>query len=203
MFDIFGALMIENIPEDILPLFSNINQELKKHDFTITLITYCDDLVSTEVILSKSTTGDEKPYRFFKSGDDINFDYEVGNAGEQRVTVADVLLSSWQMITGTYIESTKNLALYLDGVFQDDITGSYSVADNLDERLTIGANWDEGVLEYSSFFDGKIDETRISNTNRSAAWLKATYNTLWDSLLTYGDEETAEVPNVIFIFQNY
>ena len=37
---------------------------------------------------------------------------------------------------------------------------------------------------------GIISETRISETNRSAAWVKATYNTLWDTLLTYGSEET-------------
>jgi len=36
-----------------------------------------------------------------------------------------------------------------------------------------------------------MDEVRISNATRSAAWMKATYNSLWDTLLTYGDEESA------------
>jgi len=39
-------------------------------------------------------------------------------------------------------------------------------------------------------FDGDIDELHFSNSvARSAAWIKATYNSLWDTLLTYGDEE--------------
>ena len=33
-------------------------------------------------------------------------------------------------------------------------------------------------------FQGIIDEVRISSTARSAAWIKATYNSLWDSLIT-------------------
>jgi len=41
------------------------------------------------------------------------------------------------------------------------------------------------------YFNGLIDEARVSNTNRSAAWIKGTYNTLNDSLLTYGSESLA------------
>jgi hypothetical protein len=37
--------------------------------------------------------------------------------------------------------------------------------------------------------NGLMDEVRISSVARSDAWIKATYNSLWDSLLTYGDEE--------------
>ena len=39
-------------------------------------------------------------------------------------------------------------------------------------------------------WDGVMSEIRISSAARSAAWIKATYNTLWDTLLTYGSEET-------------
>lgn len=36
---------------------------------------------------------------------------------------------------------------------------------------------------------GIIDEVRISNTVRSASWMKATYKTLYDTLLTHGEPE--------------
>jgi len=53
-------------------------------------------------------------------------------------------------------------------------------------------------------FFGIIDEVRISGTNRSDAWIKATYNSLWDSLLTYGSEETKpSVTNIMFMFSNF
>ena len=47
-----------------------------------------------------------------------------------------------------------------------------------------------------------IDEVRISSAERTAAWLKATYNSLWDSLLTYGSEETSEEDNAILFGTN-
>jgi len=40
------------------------------------------------------------------------------------------------------------------------------------------------------YFNGLIDEVRISNVARSADWIKATYYSLNNSLLTYGAEET-------------
>ena len=56
----------------------------------------------------------------------------------------------------------------------------------------------------SYFAKGIIDEVRISLTKRATAWLKATYNSLWDTLLTYGSEETeAVVTNVMFMFSNF
>jgi len=39
------------------------------------------------------------------------------------------------------------------------------------------------------FFKGIIDEVRISQSIRTAAWTKGTYNSLWDTLLTYGSEK--------------
>ncbi|MBW2632475.1 MAG: hypothetical protein JRC90_12110 [Deltaproteobacteria bacterium] len=45
--------------------------------------------------------------------------------------------------------------------------------------------WDLGLYP----IDGKMDEIRMSYTVRSAAWIKATYNSLWGTLLTYGSEE--------------
>ena len=189
--------------DDYIMASHDVSISFDASNFTLEILTYCDDLAATEVILSKSTTTAEKPYRMFKSDDDLHLDYEVGDASEQRVTVANVLLSGWQYIAGTYIESSKNLALYLNGAYQDDITGSYSVADNLDERLTIGANWDDTASAYGLPFEGKIDEVRISSTNRVAAWIKATCNSLWDTLLTYGSEEASEEDNAIFFGMNF
>ena len=50
-----------------------------------------------------------------------------------------------------------------------------------------------------------LDEMRISSSARSAAWIAATYDSLWDTLLTYGDEETSEatVDNAIFFGMNF
>ena len=40
------------------------------------------------------------------------------------------------------------------------------------------------------YFNGLIDEVRISDTARSPAWIKASYNSENDTLLTYGAMES-------------
>jgi len=44
----------------------------------------------------------------------------------------------------------------------------------------------------ATYFAGLIDEVRISSTDRSAAWLKATYYTYWDDLLVFSTPETED-----------
>ena len=48
----------------------------------------------------------------------------------------------------------------------------------------------------AEWFDGDIDEVRISNIVRSAAWRKATYYSLWDSLITFGNQEINQEINI-------
>ena len=45
----------------------------------------------------------------------------------------------------------------------------------------------------NEYFNGLIDEVRISNIARSAAWIKASYNSENDTLLTYGAEENTVI----------
>lgn len=42
---------------------------------------------------------------------------------------------------------------------------------------------------YVDFWDGRLDEVRISNTARSDAWIRASYESGRDDLLDYGSEE--------------
>ena len=66
--------------------------------------------------------------------------------------------------------------------------------------LAIGSR---SVTNSSYVLDGTMDEIRISDSVRTDAWIKATYNSLWDSLLTYGSEETGEEDNAIFFGTNF
>jgi hypothetical protein len=78
----------------------------------------------------------------------------------------------------------------------DNRTGSFTPASN---TTTLLSGYDGG--NYTLHLTGQIDEFRVSvATARSAAWSKATYNSLWDTLLTYGSEETpsAEEDNAVF-----
>lgn len=69
-------------------------------------------------------------------------------------------------------------------------TGALTYGSEAGELLTIGANtsgYNNATRGY--FFEGKIEEVRLSNTARNDAWRKATYYALFDNLLTYGVRE--------------
>lgn len=53
-------------------------------------------------------------------------------------------------------------------------------------QLAIGK---EGAANLN-YLDGRIDEVRISNTTRSAAWVRASYESERDHLLNFENEET-------------
>jgi len=79
-----------------------------------------------------------------------------------------------------YVNATEyGVAVAYNGTIKNSATASY-----IGKDTTAGRYW-----------SGLIDEVRISSTNRSTAWIKATYNSLWDTLLTYGSEETEGWPH--------
>ena len=88
--------------------------------------------------------------------------------------------------------------MYIDGAVQTE-TDTLSGAIDIESKLYIGS-----YINLAQNYAGIMDEVRISNIARSAAWLKATYNTLWDTLLTYGSQEPpAEETNAIFFGMNF
>jgi len=94
--------------------------------------------------------------------------------------------------TGTYTHvavgfdasDQLEVKLYINGELS--IEGSLDGSiDSTNSALLIG---DRGPNIHH--FDGIIEEVRISNTERSAAWIKASYESSKDTMLTFGNEET-------------
>jgi hypothetical protein len=48
------------------------------------------------------------------------------------------------------------------------------------------------VGTYYPVFDGQLSEVRVSSFVRSASWVKATYNALFDTFVTWSEVETYE-----------
>jgi hypothetical protein len=57
-------------------------------------------------------------------------------------------------------------------------------ADDLDVDFMIGHEW------IDRYFNGAMDEVRISDIAREPAWLKATFETVRDHFVSYGDQES-------------
>lgn len=69
--------------------------------------------------------------------------------------------------------------------------GSPIAIGNFTEVATLG-RYIGSSRSLGHFADGIISEVRISTVKRTAAWINATYEGLWDNLLTFGVEEEEE-----------
>jgi len=98
--------------------------------------------------------------------------------------------NNWHYTVITINRTTEEGKAYWDGELKktDTITqGSDLYNDGTPTRIGRLGQYSEGP----HYMDGWIDEVRISNIARSAAWIKASYYSGDDNLLTYGSEETA------------
>jgi len=104
-------------------------------------------------------------------------------------------VDTWYYQVGTWHQDIDRHRIYVDG--EQDGT---EISDGDDmysdpHHYSIGARHNAGT-SWVGWFDGIIDEVRISNTNRSAAWIKASYHSQNDSLISWGSEETPVQPSV-------
>lgn len=95
---------------------------------------------------------------------------------------------SWALNTTFYIAGTYNSIgligdLFVDNVKETLTTNNYDSMAGGTNSLAIAAS----TAAY--LFPGIIDEVRISNVVRSDAWIKATYYSNWDGLVTFEFEE--------------
>ncbi|MDP8231020.1 MAG: LamG-like jellyroll fold domain-containing protein [Candidatus Gorgyraea atricola] len=98
--------------------------------------------------------------------------------------------TDWYYVTAVYNSSTDK-KLYVNGSFAVDLTTSVTYSSNVD-RFSIGRQGDNTPKDY---LNGIIDEVRISNTNRPAAWIKAAYYSEDDNLVSWGSEVANSVPS--------
>jgi len=100
-------------------------------------------------------------------------------------------LDKWHYIVGVYDGS--NLAIFVDGSVQDTelIQGTLH-SSNVD--YVISSYYNNGGIhgDSSTYFDGKIDEVRISSIVRNAEWISTEYKNQNNPLgfLSFGPEET-------------
>ena len=144
--------------------------------------------LASRSIISKTDTKlepDRKSYNLhLRSDGKLNFGVSSGTwfpSGKSISALTDdelVTLSTWQHIVVVVDLITKNFTYYYNGVEKDctvttkGTPPSYFYDIYLDERL--GKSSPESSGPY--FFDGSMDEVRISKTCRSKDWILTQYN---------------------------
>ena len=167
-------------------------------------------------------TGDMTWSAVFKTSDSVNNTYLYSNyenngdrvefrvyAGKMRLIVRDdadsvrrdgsttVSDDVFHQITAVYTGGVSpTINYYLDGNIDN---GSYDTQTLSNGNIVPGGTYDYiGMRGASSdYFPGIIDEVCISNIARSAAWIKATYYSDWNDLVTFNYYGT-----ITFIFSN-
>jgi hypothetical protein len=102
------------------------------------------------------------------NGSVIRFAIQSGGVGYfDTATILSV--NNWYYVVGTYNSATNALNVFINGSLDANSgTGVGGLVSSTDP-VYIGNSG-------SNFFTGTIDESRISNTARSADWITAEYN---------------------------
>ena len=155
--------------------------------FTVEAWAKVSDNNNRQIVGTRSPNECSFDFKFI-SGNKIHGD--IGNGSKWITITADASfsysLNTWYHIV--YVVTTTGYTIYANG--NQVGSGSYSsttpIFSDANHKITIGAYLGSPPSEY---FYGTIDEVRISNTARSAAWIKASYNSENNSLVSYGSEE--------------
>jgi len=113
-------------------------------------------------------------------------------AGWWKTINAVIPINAWSMLTVSYNSSaTANDPIFYVNGEPVAITETQTPAGTV--KTDAANNMRLGIYDAVNAYDGVEDEIQISTVIRTPAWIKAEYNSLWDTLFTYGDEETTGI----------
>ena len=119
------------------------------------------------------------------------------HTGELQPDTPTATAGEFRHVAGTFNKAEGRVKLYVNGVevgnWQNNAWKQNLIVDATKSFYLGGTNTN------TNLFDGKLDEMRISNAERSAAWIKASYETERDHLLDWGSEETEIPPSGILV----
>jgi len=176
-------------------------------EITLEIVAKTDDIsTDARTYLSKRNLTNRQNYALrmgysvgapFQGIDHLDFVYDCrDDSGDAHTYESDsniITTGSYQFFAFSFTYGTAGSAsIYLNGVSS---SGSWITGDGTETPAASSADLAIGRMRASvagGETDGTVDEVRISSSVRSAAWIKATYNSLWDSLVTFGGGTPAD-----------
>lgn len=192
---------------DYINLGTSSTLQPESGSFTVEAVAKTSDVTAYRAILECREGGSGEGWKIFYgiTTGEIRWSCE-DHDGNGAAANADTDCSDgeYHHVVGIRDVSEDELTVFLDGAEDvTPVTDTTVSTVNSGIDLLMGCNYDSSGFWYNDV----IDEVRISKTRRTNAWINATYNSLWDTLLTYGDEETEEaveaVDNAIFFSCNF
>ena len=154
--------------------------EFPKEDVTVEFWLYQRAYGSPVSYITKRTSGSDGLMFFMSTGNKLFFDWGDGTSNHRWNIEYIPPLNEWVHLTIT--RDVNGRYLYVNGNLYSSTTdpgGPIPEANTSKIMLmrdTIGSHY---------YVNGLIDEVRVSNVARSAAWLKASYNSGNDTLVAY------------------
>ena len=115
----------------------------------------------------------------------------LGYANELTTPASAYADNAWHHLVVTFDGSA--MKLYLDSVEKNSKSTTLNTGTS---NLNIGRS-----ITVSNYYNGTLDEVRISGVARSSAWIKASYYSGNNSLVSYGNEEG--IDNAVFFGCNF
>jgi len=144
-----------------------------------------ETLVSWERVFNKGIVGTYQGYSFLVGETNFLVQLYIGTSLQQKQTAHGMSTGTFYYIAATYDGSA--IRVYKDGSLLQEWTGlSGNLIHNTSEPLYLGRHPSAG-----EYLDAVADECRISSVARTGPWIKASYHSGNDSLVSYGSEETA------------
>jgi len=105
---------------------------------------------------------------------------------------------TWYYVAAVFDTSANTTSFYVDSTSQSGGANNNIGLGNETNKFYLGTRSD---FVGTAFLKGYIDEVRLSNTARSAAWIKASYYSGMGTLLTFGSEERGNTAPTIGEFE--
>jgi len=115
------------------------------------------------------------------------------------ISINKIIVSQSQQISIT-VDSSDNYVFYINGQQNGSGTLPKSLITNSNNLLRIARSQDTSSPGGNQHFNGTMDEVRISNTSRSAGWIKTEYDNQNSpsTFYTVGAEEADSYPYIDF-----
>jgi len=145
---------------------------------TLEAFVYLNDKTDGKII-AKDDTGGGGCYCLHQEGSDLRLALDLG--GWVPLGYSTYNTGEWIYLVGTYDRTM--MRLYLNGGEKATQSRTQAIASR-NINLALGNRADDGGTSYD--LHGLVDEVRISNIARSAAWIYAQYLSMTDDFITYG-----------------
>jgi len=161
------------------------DSSLDVSDYTLEAIFEGHTTSNYEKIVSRNDGGVHSGFYInIKSDNKVELVHWI-DPGYNIIASAATYTSGYHHIVGTF-KAGVGSELFVNSISEGTDNSETTAISSYTQDFVIAA---QDYVASPQEFNGIIDEVRLSNIKRTDAWIKATYYSNWNDLITYGSEE--------------